>query len=106
MYITTLSGENMLGCYHTDKELTDAMDKMIYLYKKRIAETEGKEESSYTVQERIREIVRYLDENMDHMVSRREAAKYVFLNEDYFSRMFKRVMELSPTEYRKEKRKT
>ncbi len=91
--------ENMLGCYHTDKELTDGMDKILYLYKKLVAETEGREEGSYTVQERIREVMRFLDENMDRMVSRREAAKYVFLNEDYFSRMFRKETGMGFKEY-------
>lgn len=36
---------------------------------------------------------------MDRMISRREAAKYVFLNEDYFSRMFRRETGIGYKEY-------
>lgn len=91
--------EDMLGCYHSDKELTDGVEKLLYSYKDRIEESQGREEGAYTVQERIREVIRYLEENMDHMVSRREAAKYVFLNEDYFSRMFRKETGMGFKEY-------
>ncbi|MCD8013707.1 MAG: response regulator [Lachnospiraceae bacterium] len=56
-------------------------------------------EPVYSIQERIREVLRYLDENMDRMISRREAAKYVFLNEDYFSRMFLKETGMRYKEY-------
>ena len=61
-------------------------------------EKEG-DETPYTAQERIQDILHYLEENMDRMISRREAAKYVFLNEDYFSRMFRKEMGIGYKEY-------
>ncbi|MDO4337401.1 MAG: response regulator [Eubacteriales bacterium] len=91
--------EKMLHSYHTDEELCSGIDKFLHIYAKAASEIEGREEGSYTVQERIREVIRYLEENMDRMVSRREAAKYVFLNEDYFSRMFRKETEMGFKEY-------
>lgn len=91
--------EDMLGAFKTKQELTEAIDCLLYSYKKKISETEGKDKDSYTVQERIQEVLRYLDENMDQMLSRREAAKYVFLNEDYFSRMFRKETGMGFKEY-------
>lgn len=84
------SYENMLQSFHSDEELTEAIDKCLHNYEKTLVKREGREEENYTVQERIRKVIRYLEENMDRMISRREAAKYVFLNEDYFSRMFRK----------------
>ena len=52
-----------------------------------------------TAEERVREVIRYLEDNMDRMVSRREAAQYVFLNEDYFSRVFRKETGLGYKEY-------
>lgn len=91
--------EEMLGCYHTDEELCAGMDRLLDIYRKTAGETDGREEGSYTVQERIREVVRYLEDHMDRMVTRREAAKYVFLNEDYFSRMFRKETGMGFKEY-------
>ena len=91
--------EDMLGSYHTDEELQDGVERLLFIFAKEVSESEGREEGSYTVQERIREVVRYLEENMDRMVSRREAAKFVFLNEDYFSRMFRKETGMGFKEY-------
>lgn len=91
--------EDMLQSFHSDEELTDAIDKCLHNCGKKLAEKEGREEENYTVQERIREVMRYLEENMDRMISRREAAKYVFLNEDYFSRMFRKETGMGFKEY-------
>ena len=91
--------EDMLQSFHSDEELTDAIDKCLHNYGKKLAEKEGREEENYTVQERIREVMRYLEEIMDRMINRREAAKYVFLNEDYFSRMFRKETGMGFKEY-------
>ena len=90
--------EAFLQSYHSDGELCGGIDRCLLAYGKAIAEIEGRG-GSYTVQERIREVIRYLEENMDRMVTRREAAKYVFLNEDYFSRMFRKETGMGYKEY-------
>ncbi|MDC7286605.1 response regulator [Blautia schinkii] len=99
LFEENFSYETMLHSYHSDEELNGAIDRLLYSYKKEKAGTEGREDASATVQERIREVMRYLEENMDRMVSRREAAKYVFLNEDYFSRMFRKESGMGFKEY-------
>ena len=91
--------ERMLQAYNTNEELLGEIDKNLYKWKKVIIQKEGRKESEYTVQERIQEVLKYLDENMDRMVSRREAANYVYLNEDYFSRMFKKEIGMGFKEY-------
>ena len=91
--------EDMVQSFHDDEELIKGIDKCLYCYGKQLAKNEGREEGEYTVQERIREVIRYLEENMDRMITRREAAKYVFLNEDYFSRMFRKETGMGFKEY-------
>ena len=93
------SYEEMLHCYHTNEELCRGIDRCLSIYGKAAAGTEGREDGLYTAQERIREVIRYLEENMDRMITRREAAKYVFLNEDYFSRMFRKETGMGYKEY-------
>jgi YesN/AraC family two-component response regulator len=63
-----------------------------------VAEKAGSD-YSFSVHERIQEILRYLNENMDRMISRREAAKYLFLNEDYFGRIFQKETGVGYKEY-------
>lgn len=52
--------------------------------------TQRSETQDYSLHERMQEVIRYLEMNMDRMISRKDAAKYVMLNEDYFSRSFKK----------------
>ena len=52
-----------------------------------------------TLEQRIREVIRYLNENMDRSVPRSEAAKLACLNEDYFSRAFKKETGMGYKEY-------
>ena len=52
-----------------------------------------------TTEQRIREVVHYLGENMDHMISRGEAARHACLNEDYFSRAFKKETGMGYKEF-------
>lgn len=91
--------EQMLRSYHTDEELCSGSEICLHAYRDLIAQKEGREEGDYTVQERILEVIRYLEKNMDRMVTRREAAKYIFLNEDYFSRMFRKEIGMGFKEY-------
>ncbi len=89
--------EQMLGT-SSPQELKQGVKLCLEQYE--ILTREGDEEQEpSTSEERIREILRYLDENMDQMISRREAAKYVFLNEDYFSRIFKKETGMGYKEY-------
>lgn len=90
--------ESMLHSYSSVEELCDGVDICLRHYKEMLTE-EGEEESSYSVHERIQDVLHYLDVNMEHMVSRREAAKYVFLNEDYFSRVFRKETGTGYKEY-------
>lgn len=99
LFTDDFSYETMLHCYHTDEELCGGIDRCLSVYGKTAAELEGREDGFYTAQERIREVIRYLEENMDRMITRREAAKYVFLNEDYFSRMFRKETGMGYKEY-------
>lgn len=89
--------EQMLGSWTSIRDLERSIDFCLRRYDRIFFE--NGEENAYSVQERIQEILRYLEENMDRMISRREAAKYVFLNEDYFSRMFRRETGMGYKEY-------
>lgn len=91
--------EQMLQTNSSVEKLKEGVEFCLHQYGKLVSDKTGVDISSASVQERIREILRYLDENMERMISRREAAKYVFLNEDYFSRKFKEETGLGYKEY-------
>lgn len=98
LFTRSFTYEKMLNSYSSVEELGRGVDFCLRQYHGIIVEEEG-EETPYTAQERIQDILHYLEENMDRMISRREAAKYVFLNEDYFSRMFRKEMGIGYKEY-------
>lgn len=52
-----------------------------------------------TTEQRIREVIHYMSENLDRMISRSEAAGYACLNEDYFSRAFKKETGMGYKEF-------
>lgn len=79
----------MLHSYTSVEELCEGVDICLRQYNAMLIER-GEGEETYSVHERIQDVLHYLDENMERMISRREAAKYVFLNEDYFSRVFRK----------------
>lgn len=91
------SYEQMLNAWSSVDELEKGVDVVLSRYTRILFG--GGEEASYSAQERVQEIIRYLEENMDRMISRREAAKYVFLNEDYFSRIFRKETGIGYKEY-------
>lgn len=88
----------MMKPYKAVAEMLDGVDFCLQQYDRVIC---GKEDTDdlYSAQERIREIPRYINENMDRMISRKEAAKYVFLSEDYFSRTFRKEYGMGYKEY-------
>lgn len=89
--------EQMLASWSSVEELGKGIDICLRHYNQMLSE--GGEDVSSSPQERVQEILHYLDENIDRMISRREAAKYVFLNEDYFSRIFRKETGLGYKEY-------
>ncbi len=52
-----------------------------------------------SVEERIHLVERYIDENLSENIVRTDVASMVFLNEDYFSRLFKNITGLGFKEY-------
>lgn len=98
LFTRSFTYEKMLQSYSSIEELCRGVDFCIRQYHGIVVEKDG-EETPYTAQERIQDILHYLEENMDRMISRREAAKYVFLNEDYFSRIFRKEMGVGYKEY-------
>ncbi len=98
LFTRSFTYEKMLHSYASDEELCRGVDFCLRQYHRIVVEKEG-DEMPYTARERIQDILHYLEENMERMISRREAAKYVFLNEDYFSRMFRKEMGIGYKEY-------
>ena len=90
--------EKMLHSCSSVEELCEGVDICLRQYKQLLADSD-EEENTYSVRERIEDVIHYLDVNMDRMISRREAAKYVFLNEDYFSRVFRKETGMGYKEY-------
>lgn len=99
LFSDSFTYEEMLHSYHSDTELLKAVDDCLHALTADKAEGRGQEDSPMTAEERVREVIRFLEDNMDRMVSRREAAQYVFLNEDYFSRIFRKETGLGYKEY-------
>ncbi|MDO4284929.1 MAG: helix-turn-helix domain-containing protein [Eubacteriales bacterium] len=92
------SKEKLLRAYDSVEELEGCVEECLYRYQRLVAqrdETEG----AYSIHERMQDILHYLEENMSRMISRREAAKYVMLNEDYFSRIFRKETGMGYKEY-------
>lgn len=97
LFTDSFTYEQMLATSSSVDELCEGVDICLRQYAALMSD--GSNDISYSVQERVQEIIRYLDENMDRMISRREAAKYVFLNEDYFSRVFRKETGMGYKEY-------
>lgn len=89
--------EQMLNAWTSVEDLGNGVSAVLYRYSQMF--NNSGEDAAWSAQERIQEVLRYLEENMDRMISRREAAKYVFLNEDYFSRIFRRETGIGYKEY-------
>ncbi len=98
LFTRSFTYEKMLHSCSSVEELCRGVDFCLRQYQEILSE-KGEDENSYSAKERIEDILHYLDENMDRMITRREAAKYVFLNEDYFSRMFRKEMGVGYKEY-------
>lgn len=97
LFTAAFTYEQMLDSFSSVDELCEGVDFCLRRYADLVSD--GEEDAAYSAQERVQEIIRYLNENMDRMISRREAAKYVFLNEDYFSRVFRKETGMGYKEY-------
>ncbi len=98
LFTEDFSQEKMLHSYSSVEELCEGVDICLRQYNALLME-KGEEEGSYSACERIQDVLHYLDANMERMISRREAAKYLFLNEDYFSRVFRKETGMGYKEY-------
>lgn len=83
--------------YESRGELLDAVDRCLRAFDAR-ARREGNGHE-LTTEQRVREVIHYLGQNMDHMISRSEAAQHACLNEDYFSRAFKKETGMGYKEF-------
>lgn len=97
LFTSDLTYEQVLGPYTSTAKLLATIDCCLRNYS--LLDKDHSSDGENTASERVREIIRYLEENMERMISRREAAKYVFLNEDYFSRIFRKETGLGYKEY-------
>lgn len=89
LFTADFTYEEMTHAYGAPEELCGRAKRLLQRYGALLREGET-DDGVYSIRERMQEVMRYLDENMERMVSRREAAKFAMLNEDYFSRMFKK----------------
>ena len=90
--------ENALsGACESHRELLDCADRCLRAFDERARRAGNGQE--ITTEQRIREVIHYLGQNMDRTISRSEAAQQACLNEDYFSRAFKKETGLGYKEY-------
>lgn len=83
--------------YGSREELMDSVERCLRAFDVR-AQNAGKGQE-YTTEQRIREVIHYLNTNLDCMISRSEAAQRACLNEDYFSRAFRRETGMGYKEF-------
>jgi len=98
IFVESFDYEKMMNERFSIQELEEKVDLCLKQYESILSEKEDRRDH-YSVKERMQEILVYLDENMEQMISRRDAAKYVFLNEDYFSRVFLKETGMRYKEY-------
>ncbi len=79
------------------REMIDSVDRCLHAFDLRSRRAGNSQE--ITTEQRIREVIHYLGENLDHMISRSEAAQHACLNEDYFSRAFKKETGMGYKEF-------
>ena len=79
------------------QEMLSSADRCLRAFDLRVRRAGNGQE--LTTEQRIREVAHYLGENMDHMISRSEAARHACLNEDYFSRAFKKETGMGYKEF-------
>jgi len=98
IFVESFDYEKMMNERFSIQELEEKVDLCLKQYESILSEKEDRRDH-YSVKERMQEILVYLDDNMEQMISRRDAAKYVFLNEDYFSRVFLKETGMRYKEY-------
>ena len=79
------------------REMLDSADRCLRAFDLRARRAGNGQE--YTTEQRIREVIHFLGQNIDHMISRSEAAQHACLNEDYFSRAFKKETGMGYKEF-------
>ena len=93
-----ISYEQVSQGYHTREELLQAVDRCLWAFEM-LARQRSEANQPSTPERRIRELLWYLGENLGKMISRKDAAAYVFLNEDYFTRVFRKETGMGYKEY-------
>ena len=78
--------EEMLHACHSPERFMAGVDQALRQY----AALSGDENREATAGERIRDVIHYIDLHLDQPLTRRDAAKLAYMNEDYFSRVFRR----------------
>ena len=79
------------------REMLSSLDRCLHAFDVR-ARRDGKRQE-ITTEQRMREVIHYLSQNMDRMISRSEAAQHACLNEDYFSRAFRKETGMGYKEF-------
>ncbi|MGI6106317.1 MAG: response regulator transcription factor [Lachnospiraceae bacterium] len=95
LFTDEFSYEDMLHAYNSPDRLLEGVDMVLRQY----SQGSGDEGRDATASERVREVMMYVGTHMDQPVTRRDAAKYVYMNEDYFSRIFRRETGMGFKEY-------
>lgn len=84
--------------FSSAQELSQCIRLVLAGYRQKLV-TGTDPESESSNHDRIQDLLAYLGCHMNRMISRREAAKYVMLNEDYFSRVFRKETGMNYKEY-------
>ncbi len=71
--------------YRNASRSVEAMMKLVRMAARHLSRQEPRQE-----QDVVEEVIRYIDENLDQEIHRRDLADHVYLNPDYLNRLFKK----------------
>lgn len=84
----SITWEEFLSSYEEPDDLLKRADLCLKRYDECFCQDQ-KNAADLSLEEGIRDVCRYVEEHIDENVTRRQAAKSLFISEDYFSRVFR-----------------
>ena len=81
----TLVDTKSYDIYRVAKQSVESLMQLVHLCAARLSGNEPRQERDV-----VEEVIRYINENLDHEIHRQDLADHVYLNPDYLNRLFKK----------------
>ncbi len=81
----TLVDTKSYDVYRGAKQSVESLMQLVHLCAARLSGNEPRQERDV-----VEEVIRYINENLDHEIHRQDLADHVYLNPDYLNRLFKK----------------